>query len=154
MSFIAQISPFVHLFTIKIVFHMGGFTPLNSPPGQRALDLLGALSGPQTARRKLCLHFILYLATPLIKNCWVRLLSNYNIKSICTIYTRLHTCLMSISRFSLRDKVTLRLLKLYLIADVVEWYRVLDISLSDWCCSVSTQRSIYNTVWLNFFRRI
>jgi hypothetical protein len=35
---------------------------------------------------------------------------------------------MSISRFSLRDKVTLRLLKLYsYIADVVEWSRVLDI---------------------------
>ena len=31
---------------------------------------------------------------------------------------------MSISRFSLRDKVTLRLLKLYFnIADVVEWSR-------------------------------
>jgi hypothetical protein len=50
------------------------------------------------------------------------LLSNYNIKYICTIYTRIDTCLMSISRFSLRDKVTLRLLKLYFyIADVVEW---------------------------------
>jgi hypothetical protein len=33
------------------------------------------------------------------------LLSNYNIKYICTIYTRLDTCLMSISRFSLREKV-------------------------------------------------
>jgi len=41
------------------------------------------------------------------------LLSNYNIKYICTIYTRLDTCLMSISRFSLRVKVTLRLLKLH-----------------------------------------
>ena len=41
---------------------------------------------------------------------------------------------MSISRFSLRDKVTLRLLKLYFnIADVVEWSRALDIRLSDWC---------------------
>jgi hypothetical protein len=56
----------------------------------------------------------------------------------CTIYTRLDTCLMSISGFSLRDKVTLRLLKLYLyIADVVEWSRALNIRLSDWCCSVS-----------------
>jgi hypothetical protein len=56
-----------------------------------------------------------------IKNCLVRLLLNYNIKYICTIYTRLDTCLMSISRFSLRDKVTLRLLKLYFyIANVVE----------------------------------
>jgi hypothetical protein len=34
----------------------------------------------------------------------------------------LDTCLMSISRFSLRDKVTLRLLKLHFYgADVVEW---------------------------------
>ena len=57
---------------------------------------------------------------------------------ICTIYTRLDTCLVSISRFSLRDKVTLRLLKLYFnIADVSEWSRALDIRLSDWCCSVS-----------------
>ena len=83
------------------------------------------------------LWWILHHLIKYIKNCWVRLLSNYNIKYICTIYTRLDTCLMSISRFSLRDKVTLRLLKLYLIADVVEWYRVLDIRLSDWCCSVS-----------------
>ena len=42
----------------------------------------------------------------------------HNIKYICTIYTRLDTCLMFTSRFSLRDKVTLRLLKLYFnIAD-------------------------------------
>ena len=73
-----------------------------------------------------------------IKNCWVRLLSNYNIKYICTIYTRLDTCVMSISKFSLRDNVTLRLLKLYFyIADVDEWSGTLDIRLSDWCCSVS-----------------
>jgi hypothetical protein len=71
-------------------------------------------------------------------HCWVRLLSNYNIKYICTIYTRLNTCLMSISRLSLRDKVTLRLLKLYFyITDVVESSRALDIKLSDLCCSVS-----------------
>ena len=47
-----------------------------------------------------------------IKNCWVRLLSNYNIKYTCTIYTRLYTCLTPIPRFALREKVTLRLLKL------------------------------------------
>ena len=73
---------------------------------------------------------------------------------------------MTISRFSLRDKLTLRLLKLYFnIADVVEWSRALDIRLSDWCCSVSmmwvqiplreeqnlsAQRSNSNTVWFNF----
>ena len=82
------------------------------------------------------------------------MLSNYNIKYICTIYTRLDTCLMHISRFSLRDKERLRLLKLYFyIADVVEWSRALDIRLSDWCCSVSmvwVQRSNSNTVWFNF----
>jgi hypothetical protein len=58
MSFIVQISPFVHLFTLKIVFR--------SPHQGSALDLLGALSGPQTPFRKLCLHFILYLAMPLV----------------------------------------------------------------------------------------
>ena len=34
------------------------------------------------------------------------------IKYICTIYTRLYTCLTCIPRFALREKVTLRLLKL------------------------------------------
>jgi hypothetical protein len=101
-----------------------------------------------------------------IKNCWVRLLPNYNIKYICTIYTRLDTCLMSISRLSLRDKVSLRLLKLHFYgADVVEWPRALDIRLSDWCCGASmvwvqipsreeqkltAQKSNSNTVWFNF----
>ena len=33
MSFIVQISPFVHLFTLKIVFRWGVFTPLNPQPG-------------------------------------------------------------------------------------------------------------------------
>jgi hypothetical protein len=48
------------------------------------------------------------------------------------------TCLMSLSRFSLRDKVALRLLKLHFNgADVVEWPRALDVRLSEWCCSVS-----------------
>ena len=66
------------------------------------------------------------------------LLSNYNIKYACTIYTRLDTCFISISGCSLRDKVTLRLLKLHFYgADVVEWSRALDIRLSNWCCSVS-----------------
>ena len=45
---------------------------------------------------------------------WLSLASRrlYNIKYICTIYTRLYTCLMSISRFAFRDRVTLRLFKL------------------------------------------
>ena len=73
-----------------------------------------------------------------IKKCWVRLLSNYNIKYICTIYTRLYTCLTSIPRFALREKVTLRLLKLlFKGVDVVEWSRALDVRLSEWCWSVS-----------------
>jgi hypothetical protein len=60
----------------------------------------------------LCISSIIYIIYIFIKNCWARLLSNYNIKYICTIYTRLYTCLISIFRFALRDKVTLRLLKL------------------------------------------
>jgi hypothetical protein len=44
--------------------------------------------------------WILHHHIQYIKNCWVRLLSNYNIKYICTIYTCLDTCLMSISRFT------------------------------------------------------
>ena len=45
---------------------------------------------------------------------------------------------MSTSRFSLRDKATLRLLKLHFYgADVVEWSRALEIRLSDLFCSVS-----------------
>ena len=58
--------------------------------------------------------------------------------SISTIYTRLDKCLMSTSRFSIRDKGTLRLLKLHFYgADVVEWSRALDIRLGHLFCSVS-----------------
>jgi hypothetical protein len=40
--------------------------------------------------------------------------------------------------YALREKVTLRLLKLLLKrVDVVEWSRALDVRLSEWCCSVS-----------------
>jgi hypothetical protein len=72
---------------------------------------------------------------------------------------------MSISRFSLWDKVTLRLLKLnFYGADVVKWSRALDIRLSDWWCSelmvwaqipwregqnLTAQKSNFNTVWFN-----
>ena len=45
MSFIVQIWPFVHLFTLKIVFGWGGFAP-GTPHQGSALDLLGALPGP------------------------------------------------------------------------------------------------------------
>ena len=52
--------------------------------------------------------------------------------------TRLYTCLTPIPRFALREKVTLRLLKLlFKGVDVVEWSRALDVRLSEWCCSVS-----------------
>ena len=111
--------------------------------------------------------YFFYYPIQYIKKCWVRLLSNYNIMYICTIHTRLYTCLMSIYRFSSRDKVTLRLLKLHFYgADVVEWSRTPDIGLSDWCCSVSmvcefkpsrgknknltAQKYNSNTVWFNF----
>jgi hypothetical protein len=102
----------------------------------------------------------------IIQKCCVRLLSNYNIKYACTIYTRLDTCCMPISSFSLRDKVTPRLLKLHFYGEVVvEWCRALDLMLRDWCCSVSmvwaqvpsreehnltAQKSNSNTVWFNF----
>ena len=46
ISFIVQISPFVHLFTLKIVFHWAAKAPLKPHQGS-VLDLLGALSGPQ-----------------------------------------------------------------------------------------------------------
>jgi hypothetical protein len=115
-----------------------------------------------------CSYNILYFLWlyNILKHFCARLLSNYNIKYACTIYTRLDTCFMSISSFSLREKVTLWLLKLHFYgADVVEWSRALDISLSDWCCSVSmvwaqipsreeqnliAQKSNSNTVWFNF----
>jgi hypothetical protein len=102
----------------------------------------------------------------IIQKCSVRFLIYYNIKYACTIYTRLDTCVMSISGCSLRDKVTLRLLKLHLYGVyVVDWSRALEIRLSDWCCSVSNvwaqipskeeqnltaQKSNSNTVWFNF----
>jgi hypothetical protein len=57
-------------------------------------------------------HWYTHYPIQYIKNCWDRLLSNYNIKNICTIYIRLYTCLTSIPRFTLREKVTLGLLKL------------------------------------------
>ena len=81
-----------------------------------------------------CTHILLYniLKFAELDCCQIIILSIY----IYTIYTRLDTCLMSISRFSLRDKVTLRLLKLHFYgADVVEWSRALDIRLTDWCCT-------------------
>jgi hypothetical protein len=72
----------------------------------------------------------------------------YNIKYIRTIYTRLDTCLMSISRFSLRNQVTLRLLKLYsYIADVVEWSRALDILVLQ-CINGVRNSSLYKMIIL------
>jgi hypothetical protein len=84
----------------------------------------------------------------------------YNIKYM--YHLRLDTCLMSISRFFLRDKVTLPLLELYFyIEDVAEGSRVLNKRLSDWCCSASMvwvqipSREEQKTVssWVKIFRR-
>ena len=81
------------------------------------------------------------------------------------LHTLIHMSYVTfIPRFALREKVTLRLLKLLLKGvDVVEWYRALDVRLSEWCCSVSMvwvqipsreeqkfDRSNSNTVWFNF----
>ena len=131
------------------------------------------LCGCHLPRCSYNIHYFLWLDNEffiilcnILKNCCVRLLSNYNIKHTCTIYTRLDTCLMSISRLSFGDKVTLLLLKLqFYQADVLEWSRALNIKLSDWCCSVSmvwaqipsreeqnftAQKSYSNTAWFNF----
>ena len=109
-----------------------------------------------------CLYDILYFLWPyneffiipysILKYCWARQLSNYNIKYTCTIYTRLCICLMSISRFSLIDKVSLRLLKLrFYGTNLIEWSRALNIRLSDCCCSVSMVwdqiSSTKNNIW-------
>ena len=97
---------------------------------------------------------------------------NMNNKMIAILpymYIRLYTCLTSIPRFTLREKVTLGLLKLLYLGSgcgrVVEWSRALNVRLSEWCCSVSmvwvqTRRgknkhltalkSNSNTVWFNF----
>ena len=104
-----------------------------------------AVCGYHLPRCSYNIHYFLWLNNEffiilynILTNCWVRLLSNYNSKYTCTIYTRLDTFLMSISIFFLRNKVILRLLKLHFYrADVVEWSRALDIRLSDWCCSAS-----------------
>ena len=131
------------------------------------------LCGCHLPRCSYNIHYFLWLDKEffiilcnILKNCCVRLLSNYNIKDTCTIYTRLDTCIMSISRLSIGDKVTLLLLKLHFYqAVVLEWSRALDIKVSDWCCSVSTvwaqipsreeqnltaPKYNYNTIWLNF----
>ena len=56
-------------------------------------------------------------------------MESVNLVSMLCIFNAIH---------ALRDKVTLRLLKLYFyIVNVVEWSKALDIRLSDWCCSIS-----------------
>ena len=95
-----------------------------------------------------------------INNCWIRLLSSYNIKYICTIYTRLDTCLMSTSRFSLRDKATLRLLKLHFYgANVVEWSRAQCINgvssnPVEWRTQIWQLKNLILTLFGLIFRRI
>ena len=57
----------------------------------------------------------------------LRFVSYLNNKHICTIYTHIKTCLMSIHRIPFRDKITLRQMKLYLYkADVEGWSMALD----------------------------
>jgi hypothetical protein len=36
------------------------------------------------------------------------------------------------------DQSDVKKIQTRLIADVVEWFRALDVRLSDWCCSVLT----------------
>jgi hypothetical protein len=66
------------------------------------------------------LYSLLHHPIQYVKNCWVRLLSNFNIKYIWTIYTRLDTCLMSISRFSIWEKVTLSTIEAIFIPPLPE----------------------------------
>ena len=60
-------------------------------------------------------------------------------KNTCNTHKHTHTHThIYIPRFALREKVTLRLLKLlFQGVDVVEWSRALDVRLSEWLCSVS-----------------
>jgi hypothetical protein len=87
MYFIVQISSFVHLFTLKIVFRWSP-PPPRTPHQGSALDLLAALCGPQTPRRKFCLYFVLYLATPLQRNkCLFNCFSIYaRVVSLCVLF--------------------------------------------------------------------
>ena len=103
----------------------------------------------------------------ILRKCWVRLLSHYNIKYTCTIYTRLDTCLMSISRIFLQTRWHFDYWSpIFFGADVVERSRAIDIRLSDYFCSASmvwghiqsreehkfdsSKTYNANTVWFNF----
>jgi hypothetical protein len=58
MSFIVQMSPFVHLFSLKIVFRWGALPPSTLHQGS-ALDLLGALTPPDPSPQVVPMfHFI------------------------------------------------------------------------------------------------
>ena len=72
--------------------------------------------------------------------CWIYI-AYWNNKYICTIDTLLNTCLMSIPRFALRDKVTFQLLtKDISIADLTEWSQAPNTMIGNWRCSVSIVR--------------
>jgi hypothetical protein len=63
MSFIVQISPFVPLFTLKIVFRWGDLPP--EPSHCPTLDLLGALTRPPRPKD---MKYILILSWKQYKN--------------------------------------------------------------------------------------
>jgi hypothetical protein len=58
MSFIVQISPFVPLFTLKIVFRWEDLPP--EPSHCPTLDLLGALARPPRPLAASCAYISLY----------------------------------------------------------------------------------------------
>ena len=91
--------------TINLTAHYPG---LIQELQQRVLSL--CLSGMRRAWS--ALRVIFYLLYKALSKLGIIYIYNYNIKYICTIYTRLYTCLTPIPRFALRDKVTLRLFKL------------------------------------------
>ena len=126
LSYVSKFSAFPNLYTsfhsIKDV--LPNFIIVNIVTNERLIIfgyylhyycycILNCLFENKISLFPLTVWWILHHPIQYIKNCWVRLLSSYNIIYICTIYTRLDTCLMSISGFSLPDKVTLQLLKLY-----------------------------------------
>ena len=59
MSFIVQISPFVHLFTLKIVFRLAAKTPLKPPPGI-CPGPAGGLKRPPRLLAASCAYISLY----------------------------------------------------------------------------------------------
>ena len=59
MSFIVQISPFVHLYTLKIVFRWAAKVPLKPPPGI-CLRPAGGLKRPPRPLAASCAYISFY----------------------------------------------------------------------------------------------